>query len=96
MVSGPYKIDPEAKRLKKLLHSFFVDIFKFEKIKKLVKNFVIIHGDNDKGVSFSHAEFLAEQLNGKLVCVKNGGHLNGSSGWLKLPQSLKSILGMVD
>ena len=95
LVSGPYKIDDEAKRLKKLLGSFFEPEFKFEKIKESSKSFVVIHGNNDKGVHFSHAEYLKEKLNAKLISVKNGGHLNGSSGFFKLPQALQSILEIV-
>ena len=45
---------------------------------------------------FSHAEFLKENLNANLVKIKNGGHLNGSAGFLTLPQALKEILKIVN
>jgi predicted alpha/beta hydrolase family esterase len=80
LVSGPYKDDRKGK-VAQVLKSFFAGGFKFEQIKKKAKNFVIIHGSNDPMVHFSHAEYLSERLNGKLICVKNGGHLNGSSGF---------------
>jgi hypothetical protein len=89
LVSGPYKNE------KKVLKNFFETEFDFNKIKKSCKNFSIIHGDNDKAVPFSHAEFLKENLNCDLIKIKNGGHLNGSAGFLKLPQAFKEILKMI-
>jgi predicted alpha/beta hydrolase family esterase len=86
LVSGPYRND------KKILKNFFEKEFDFATIKKVCKNFSIIHGDNDKAVPFEHATFLKENLNGNLVKVKNGGHLNGSAGFLKLPQALNEIV----
>lgn len=95
LVSGPYKIDPRAKRLKKVLNSFFEKEFNFGKIKKTAEHFTIIHGSDDRGVNFSQGEFLTEKLDGKLVKVNKGGHLNADSGFFKLPQALKSIFEMI-
>jgi predicted alpha/beta hydrolase family esterase len=78
------------------LKTFFAGGFKLDIIKKKAKSFVVIHGTNDPMVHFSHAEFLTEKLDAKLIPIKNGGHLNGSSGWRELPQALQSILEMVN
>ncbi len=36
-----------------------------------------------KSVSIDQGETVAKGLNGELIVIKNGGHLNGSSGWFK-------------
>ena len=38
---------------------------------------------------------LAKELNAKLFVVRNGGHLNGSSGWVTLPQCLGALKEMI-
>jgi hypothetical protein len=91
LVSGPYKDDRKGK-VANLLKSFFVTKWDFKKIKKAGHNFTIIHGSNDQMVHFSHAEYLAENLNGKLMRVENGGHLNGSAGFYTLPECLNAVL----
>jgi predicted alpha/beta hydrolase family esterase len=78
-----------------ILEHFINTSFDFEHIKKVCKNFVVIHGDNDDKVPFSHAEELSKNLNCKLVSVPNGGHLGGSDGWRQLPQALEAINEMM-
>ena len=56
-----------------------------------MKKVFIIHGSNDRNVSLDQGESAAENLNGELIIIKNGGYLNGSSGWFKLPQCLNSL-----
>ncbi len=85
LVSGPYKND------KKVLNNFFQKDFDFDKINKVCKYFSIIHGDNDKVVPFSHGEFYKKNLKANLVKVVNGRHLNGSAGFLTLPEVLKEL-----
>lgn len=94
LVSGPYKDDRKGK-VAQILKSFFVNGFKFENIKKKAKHFTVIHGTDDSVVHFSHAEFLSKTLEGKLIAIKNGGHLNSSAGWYKLPYALKAILEII-
>ncbi len=86
LVSGP-----SEKNSNKKLDLFLDTPFDFEKIKSTVMQFAIIHGDNDDRVPFDNAEMLAEKLNGELIMIPNGGHLNGRSGWLSLPQALEAL-----
>ena len=76
------------------MDSFLERSFDFPIIKSKAKQFCIIHGDNDPNVPLSNAEFLADKLEGDLIVVPNGGHLNGSSGWLTLPQVLEALQKM--
>ena len=89
LVSGPSEKNNNRK-----IDSFLDRPFDFDAIKSKAKQFCIIHGDNDPNVPLSNAEFLTEKLGGDLVIVPNGGHLNGSSGWLVLPQVLEALQRM--
>ncbi len=86
LVAGPIRSD------EKYVHEFLIDPFQIEKIKKSVGEIVIIHGDNDGAVPFAQAEELASLLSSKLITIKNGGHLNGESGWYQLPEALDEFL----
>jgi len=86
LVSGPSENNDNKK-----LKNFLDKSFDFVKIKLNCKKFFIIHGDNDKNVSLDNAEFLSKGLNCKLIIVKNGGHLNGSAGFFKLPECLIAL-----
>jgi len=90
LVSGPI-----FKTVKKKIDKFLNEPFNFEKIQSKVKKVVVIHGDNDRSVSLKQGETSAKELNGELIIVRNGGHLNGSSGWFTLPQCLKSLNKMM-
>lgn len=90
LVSGPSEKNDNRK-----IDSFLEKPFDFENIKSKCKNFSIIHGDNDSNVPLNNAETLSKELNGELVVVKNGGHLNGSAGWLSLPQCLEALRKMM-
>ena len=79
----------------KLVRIPSMEDFNFEKIKSNCKEFYIIHGDNDPNVPLANAEFLSQNLGGELIVVKNGGHLNGSSGWFELPQCLTALNKMM-
>ena len=86
LVSGPV-----FKTSKKKVAAFLKKPFNFKKIKSKVQKIVVIHGDNDRNVSFDQGETLAKELQAKLIVVKNGGHLNGSSGWTTLPVCLDAL-----
>lgn len=73
------------------IDSFLEKDFDFEKIKSKCKSFSIIHGDNDPFVPLNDAKTLSEKLSGELIIVENGGHLNGSAGWLTLSQCLDAL-----
>lgn len=87
LVSGPC----EKIKNNKKVDSFLKKPFDFITIKSKAQKFVIIHGDNDNHVPLNNAEKLSKELNGKLIIIPNGGHLNGSSGWRKLPECLESL-----
>lgn len=89
LVSGP-----AFKTTKKKVENFLAEPFDFKTITSKVKDITVIHGDNDKSVSFDQAEFLQKELGAKLITIQNGGHLNGSAGWLQLPQALDALLRM--
>lgn len=90
LVSGPI-----YKTSNKKVQAFLKDSFDFVEIRNKVKKITVIHGDNDELVSFEQGEYLAKELKGELIEIKNGGHLNGSSGWVKLPQCLEVLEGMM-
>lgn len=91
LVSGPCEKIKDNKKIENFLNK----PFDFKTIKSRAKGFVIIHGDNDPAVPLNHAEKLSKELNGKLIAVPNGGHLNGGSGWLKLPECLDTLKEMM-
>jgi hypothetical protein len=90
LVSGPI-----YKTKKKAINNFFKTSFDHKAIRSKTKKFLVIHGDNDPNVPLEQGRELAQELKGKLIVVKNGGHLNGSSGWYSLPQCLDGLKEMV-
>lgn len=94
LVSGPVEklaVDNPNSKIRKA-DSFFTHDFDYKKIKDTSNNFVIIHGDNDERVPFYHAEKSSKELNGQLVVVKDGGHLNGKAGFNTLPILLEKFI----
>ena len=87
LVSGPCEKVKDAKEI----DHFLEKPFDFKTIKSKAQKFTIIHGDNDDVVPSNNAEKLSKELDGKLIFVSNGGHLNGGSGWFKLPECLESL-----
>ena len=75
---------------------FLKDPFSFKLIKAKVNKIVVIHGDDDRMVSVDQGQFLAKELDAELIIVKNGGHLNGSSGWYSLPPCFEALLRIMD
>lgn len=95
LVSGIINIIPGKDKYKPINH--FYDLpFDFEHIKNISDNFTVIHGDNDSSVPFTDAEELSKKLGCNLIPIKNGGHLNGSSGWSELPEALDALLKMIN
>ncbi len=91
LVSGPaHKTDNEK------VNVFLEKDFDFEAIKSKVNKFAVIHGDNDPLVPLSDAEFLSKNLGASLTIIKNGGHLNGRSGFTTLPEVLSEIIKMTE
>ncbi|MEK7579949.1 MAG: alpha/beta fold hydrolase [Patescibacteria group bacterium] len=87
LVSGPCEKNDNRK-----IYNFLDKPFDYKTIKSKANKFIIIHGDNDPYVPLNNAEILTRELSGELIIVKNGGHLNGSSGWFSFPQCLDALL----
>lgn len=90
LVSGPCEKEenPADEKYQKL-KSFYEKKFDFDVLKKKSRKFAVIHGEDDTVVDFSHAKKLSGALDCPLIAIKNGGHLNGASGWKTLPQLLE-------
>lgn len=86
LVSGPC-----SKTKRDVLAPFFEPPFDFDAIRSRVAKFAIIHGDNDPVVPLDQAQTLSKELRAPLTIVPNGAHLNGSAGWLALPQCLEAL-----
>jgi len=90
LVSGPCEpVDNEK------IKDFLAAPFDFAAIRGKVGTRAVIHGDNDTLVPLAHAEKLSRGLEARMTIIKNGGHLNGSSGWLKLPEGLRELSQMM-
>lgn len=90
LVSSPvFKID---KKGYEKVNRFLDKPFDFDHIKKVCKDFVVIHGDKDNVVSFSNAEFLLEKLSCNLVSVLGGNHFGDDEECYELPELLEVIL----
>lgn len=85
---------PVFKTKKRKVANFLKEPFDFTAIKRHCAKFSVIHGDNNRSVSVEQGEFLANALGVELVLIKNGGHLNGSSGWNSLPRALNALVEM--
>jgi predicted alpha/beta hydrolase family esterase len=77
------------------INHFYSDEFNFDCIKTKCNKFIVIHGDNDSAVPFEQAQELSSKLSCELVTIKDGGHLNGSSGWYELPEAFEALLKMI-
>lgn len=89
LVSGPiHVLDLDKYRP---IDNFIEKSFDFQHIKKVCKNFKVIHAKDDPNVPFSHAEDLSRDLACELVALSQGGHLNGSSGYYELPEVLGAL-----
>lgn len=85
LVSGRYE-----NNLNIDMESFYTN-FNFDIIKNKVKNFAVLHGENDDVIPHSNGVKLAEILGVELITIKNGGHLNKSSGFKTFVDILKPL-----
>lgn len=67
--------------------------FDFKLIREKVNKIAVIHGDDDPLVPVSQAEKIAKETQGKLIIIPNGQHLNGSAGFVTLPECLEVLEG---
>jgi len=89
-VSAPCVLRKENSR-----SNFLKDDFNWPLIKSRAGDVVVIHGDDDPFVPMSDAEKIRDELDGKLIIIKNGKHLNGSAGFTELPELLEVLLKMI-
>lgn len=75
--------------------NFLQTDFNWKIIREKVSDIVVIHGDDDPNVPVSDAKEIADQLDGKLILISNGKHLNGSAGFTKLPEVCEALLNMI-
>lgn len=64
----------------------------WDKIRANCPQISVFHSDNDPYLPLQHAEALTKHLNANLHVISNGGHLNGSSGYLEFPELFDTIL----
>jgi predicted alpha/beta hydrolase family esterase len=74
------------------INKSFVDKeFVWKKIKQNCQKFYIFHSDSDPYVPLSQGRDLTKKLNGELIIIKNGGHLNEQAGFKKFDLLLNKI-----
>lgn len=72
--------------------SFFQTPFAWELIRQCSHNFISYYGTEDRYVSRSQFDYIANQLTAKKIIVANAGHFNKSSGYEQFPHLLIQIL----
>ena len=65
--------------------------FNWRKIRRNCNKFYLFHSDNDPYVPLEKAEEIAKKLKIRIIIVKNAGHFNKDSGYIKFPELLKKI-----
>lgn len=65
--------------------------FNWEKIRQSATKFFVFHSDNDELVSLGNGSSLAKNLNTELILIKNAGHFNTKSGYIKFELLLNKI-----
>ncbi len=70
------------------IEEFLKEKFNWSLIKNKISKITVIHGDDDPLVPVSDAEEIAKELNGELILIPKGKHLNGGAGFTKLPEIL--------
>jgi len=78
-----------------LNETFFKGPFNWEKIKANAGKIVMFHGADDPYVPLAMAKELASKLDVKLNVIEKGGHLNAETGYLKFPEVLETIKGLL-
>jgi len=80
----------------KNIFTFFKDTINWNILKNKNLKIAVIQGDDDSVVPMADGEEIARELNGNLVIIPNGKHLNGSAGFLKLPQCLEKLIDFLE
>jgi predicted alpha/beta hydrolase family esterase len=87
LVSGPCNKNDNKK-----IDEFLLEKFNWSLIKNKISKVIVIHGDNDPLVPVSDAQEITKELDGELILIQNGEHLNGSAGFTELPELLSILL----
>ncbi len=82
--------------INKRIWNFLETDFDWDLIKSRLNKIIIIHGDDDPLVPISDAEKTSRELNSELIIIPNGKHLNGSAGFIKLPEALSAVLKIIE
>jgi len=90
LVSTPCNFYEEDKT--KNIFTFFKDKINWNLLKSKNLKIAVIQGDDDSVVPIADGEEIARKLDGDLVIIPNGKHLNGSAGFLKLPECLEKLM----
>jgi len=71
--------------------TFLQKKFNWKKIKQNCENFFVFYSDNDPYVPDGEAKKLALNLNIEPILIKNAGHFNEETGYLRFPLLLKML-----
>ncbi|MDD5086885.1 MAG: alpha/beta hydrolase [Candidatus Nanoarchaeia archaeon] len=82
---------PTHEKFKNINLEFTDKEFNWEKIKKSCRRFYLYHGNDDPYIPVENAINLAEQLDGNLNLIRNGGHLDQNSGYVMFELLLDEI-----
>lgn len=75
-----------------VLNEPFVNtLFDWHSIKENSREIIILAGDNDPYVPMVQTETIALNLQSPIHIIKNGGHLNGESGYTEFPEILEYL-----
>ena len=67
----------------------FID--KLEDVKKYCDDIVCYYSDNDPYVKFEVEKEFADKITNKQYIIKNGGHINSETGYVKFEEILQEI-----
>jgi len=74
------------------IENFFDTPVNLSAIKNKANRFIVVASDNDPYVPFENAKILEKELDGELLVVPKGGHLNMDDGFTDFPLLLEKIL----
>jgi hypothetical protein len=86
-----FKGRPTHEKFKNINSEFTDKEFDWEKIKKCCHRFYLYQGDDNPYIPNEDAITLAEKLGGNLNFIRNGGHLDQSSGYVVFDLLLEEI-----
>jgi len=75
--------------------TFYKTDFDFKKLKELIPLSYVLYSDNDPYVNKKYPLDFAEKMKSKKIVIKNGGHLNKESGFIKFPLVLELCKSMI-